>query len=189
MKNFKTLRDVPILSPLGFQKISAPAVIAEKIAQVYAELQPKERLEIFAGMEQFITNVEAKPPVALMSMDLVPEQRDDILLEFGSVFQDWVNVPIQPHCLYGIRSYKQGSILNLHVDRISTHHVSAIFCVDKSVVEDWALDICDHHGAWHKVYLNPGEMVLYESAICQHGRLQPLNGAFYNNLFVHYSLV
>lgn len=189
MTNFQTLRDVPILSPLGFQKMQAPAAIANKVQQAYAILKPAEKMETFAGMDKFITNITNQPPASLMSMDLVPELRDEIMGDFADILHDWVKVPIVPHCLYGIRSYKHGSALNLHVDRLSTHHVSAIFCVDKSVIEDWALDICDHNGNWHKVYLNPGEMVLYESAICQHGRLQPLNGAFYNNFFVHYSLV
>ena len=38
-----------------------------------------------------------------------------------------------------------------------------------------------------KVVLKPGEMVLYESAVVPHGRQFPLNGDFYDNLFVHFT--
>jgi prolyl 4-hydroxylase len=189
MKNFNTLRDIPILSPLGFQKMPIPEALFNKIQNAYTLLKSAEKEEVFEGRDKFITNSGDQPPVYLMPMDLYPALRDEILADFGDILQAWVKVPIQPLFLYGIRSYRHGSALSLHVDRIMTHHVSAIVCVDKAVVEDWALDICDHAGEWHNVYLNPGEMVLYESAICQHGRLKPLNGRFYNNLFVHYSLV
>ena len=36
------------------------------------------------------------------------------------------------------------------------------------------------------VTLKPGEMVMYEGAVVPHGRPYPLNGDFYENLFVHY---
>ena len=37
---------------------------------------------------------------------------------------------------------------------------------------DWGLNITDHDGNNHIVYLEPGEMILYESAICEHGRIE-----------------
>lgn len=187
-KHFSKLRDIPLLTEQGFKKMSVPQPILTKINELYSLLKPMERIEQFEGLEKYINNDLRKDTVYVMPLDLYPNMRDQVLLDFRDIFYDWVKVAIEPYCVYGIRSYKAGSVLNLHVDRLSTHHVSAIVCVDKSVIEDWALDICDHAGEWHKVYLNPGEMVLYESAICQHGRLKPLNGEFYNNLFVHYSL-
>jgi hypothetical protein len=188
MQKYNSMRDIPMLSPLGFQKMQAPKPLFDKILNAYALLKQTERQETFDGMDKFIPNAEKRHAAYLMSMDQCADKRDEILHDFAEIFTDWVHVPITPLFLYGIRSYKHGSSLSPHVDRLQTHHVSAIVCVDKSVNEDWALDICDHSGAWHQVYLEPGEIVLYESAICQHARFKPLNGAFYNNLFVHYSL-
>lgn len=34
--------------------------------------------------------------------------------------------------------------------------------------------------------MDEGDIVYYESARCLHGRMQPLDGAFYVNLFAHY---
>ena len=52
--------------------------------------------------------------------------------------------------------------------------------------EDWPLQIFDHSGKLHEVLLKPGEMVWYESASLVHGRVKPLNGSYFENLFVHY---
>jgi prolyl 4-hydroxylase len=188
MQTYNSIRDIPMLSPLGFQKMQAPKPLFDKILNAYALLKQNEQKEQFEGMDKFIPNTANQHAAFLMSMDQYADKRDEILRDFHPIFTNWVHVPIKPLFLYGIRSYKHGSSLAPHVDRLQTHHVSAIVCVDKQVNDDWALDICDHSGAWHQVYLNPGDIVLYESAICQHARFKPLNGAFYNNLFVHYSL-
>ena len=47
----------------------------------------------------------------------------------------------------------------------------------------------DNDGGQHAVLLEPGEMVWYESARAIHGRPQPLQGEYYDNLFIHYSPV
>ena len=39
-----------------------------------------------------------------------------------------------------------------------------------------------------EIFLKPGEMALYESAVVPHGRQFPFNGEFFDNLFVHYTL-
>ena len=62
-------------------------------------------------------------------------------------------------------------------------------CQHKDNGDDWPLDIKGHDGEWYKVYLEPGDMILYESAICPHGRLENFQGTYYRNFFVHYKLV
>ena len=37
-----------------------------------------------------------------------------------------------------------------------------------------------------KAYLEPGEMILLESAKIPHGRQYPLNGDYYDNLLIHF---
>ena len=70
------------------------------------------------------------------------------------------------------------------------------------VDEPWPLQILDHDGKHHNIYLKPGEMasllkfyayeqllpfqVWYESASLVHARSKPLNGSAFENLFVHY---
>ena len=44
----------------------------------------------------------------------------------------------------------------------------------------------DLNGNKLELFLEPGDLLLYESAKIFHGRQQPLNGDFYDNLFVHF---
>ena len=41
-------------------------------------------------------------------------------------------------------------------------------------------------GWWNEVFLEPGEMLFYESDILEHGRMYPLKGSKYANIFVHF---
>jgi hypothetical protein len=76
----------------------------------------------------------------------------------------------------------------MHTDTLETHHISSIIIVDKKVNKDWPLDIQDHNGNWHKIYAEPGDMILYESAICKHGRTEPFDGEYFRNFYTHYTL-
>ena len=93
-------------------------------------------------------------------------------------------------------------MLYTHLDKITTHVISVIINVAQKVnqvrkesdlpyhvsilMQPWPLYIMDHNGETHHVTLNPGEMMLYESAKLAHGRPLPLNGSYYDNIFVHF---
>ena len=66
--------------------------------------------------------------------------------------------------------YQDGSILRMHVDTANTHVISAIINVDQNVDEPWPLLILDHEENEHWITMEPGDMVLYESAKALHGR-------------------
>jgi hypothetical protein len=105
------------------------------------------------------------------------------------ILEEWSGIPkLVPTSFYGIRVYTRGNILRNHVDRASTHVISVIFNVDQECDEDndWPLEIYDHDGNAHQIFLKPGEMALYESATCVHGRPTPLNGRYFANAFIHY---
>ena len=105
--------------------------------------------------------------------------------ELQPLLEAWVAKPLQMTFVYGIREYQQGAMLDMHVDKRDTHLVSAILNVAQAVTTDWPLEIHDHFGRRHTALLKPGEMLLYESARLKHGRPQPLDGAYFANIFVH----
>jgi hypothetical protein len=144
-----------------------------------------------ADINQWIYSKQDNSSVVdIMSLDNHPDVTESLHKELLAVHRDFIgNELIEPVAVYGIRSYKNGSHLTTHVDRIETHHVSSIIIVDKKVTNDWPLDIMDHAGNWHKVYANVGDMILYESAVCEHGRKEAFQGEFFRNLFIHYQLV
>lgn len=46
--------------------------------------------------------------------------------------------------------------------------------------------MADHSGNVHTLNLQPGELVMYESAVCAHARPRPLQGSHYTNLFMRF---
>jgi hypothetical protein len=52
--------------------------------------------------------------------------------------------------------------------------------------EPWPLVIEDMHGNTHEVFLETGDMILYESSKCFHGRPERFNGKWYSSIFTHY---
>eukprot|EP00968_Pinguiococcus_pyrenoidosus_P006249 scaffold427_cov263-Pinguiococcus_pyrenoidosus.AAC.13 len=101
------------------------------------------------------------------------------------IIEKWTGKELKSTSLYGIRVYHNGAILASHCDRLPLVS-SAIINVDQDVDEPWPLEIYDHSGKAHNVTMAPGDMVLYESHVCVHGRPFPLKGRYYANLFVHF---
>jgi prolyl 4-hydroxylase len=58
--------------------------------------------------------------------------------------------------------------------------------VDQAADRPWPLLILDHNDNEHFVHMEPGDMVLYESAKLLHGRPEPFVGEHYDNIFAHY---
>ena len=118
--------------------------------------------------------------------DLSTELRSSIHESLQEPLENWSQIQLEPTFVYGIREYKEGAILVPHRDRDETHIVSAIINIDKEVSEDWPLVIEDHNQKKHEVFLDPGEVLFYESAKLLHGRPYPLKGKSYSNIFCHY---
>jgi len=103
--------------------------------------------------------------------------------------QNWIgnNVTLENTDIYGMRRYEDGARLLSHVDREATHAASLIVNVAQSNIrEPWTVEIYDHADRLHEIEMSPGDIVYYESARCLHGRMKPLRGDYYVNLFTHY---
>lgn len=86
-----------------------------------------------------------------------------------------------------MRRYEDGARLLTHVDRESTHAASIIMNIAQAGVRTpWKVEIYDFANRLHEIEMDPGDIVYYESARCLHGRMRPLDGAYYVNLFAHY---
>ena len=190
-KTFKTSADLPKLTPLGFKVVKVPNNTWRLIQEAYKLLQNVKTVETWNGMETFIHDAEGKKiDLEIFNMDNCFRIKEIIQEELLPIHQEFIEYKeaIKPLWIYGIRSYVRGSVLESHTDTLATHHVSSIIIVDKQVDKDWPLDIQDHDGNWHKIYAEPGDMILYESATNKHGRLEPFEGEFYRNFYLHYSL-
>ena len=102
----------------------------------------------------------------------------------------WSRIPVLEHkATYGVRTYKHGSKLTPHTDRYLTHVISAIIHVEKREVrQEWPLHVVPHDASHvQSLFLtDTADCLFYESATVPHGRLEPLDGEEYSNLFAHF---
>jgi len=113
--------------------------------------------------------------------------KDRLSKELQDILEDWYgDGELELTSIYGVRKYTNGSVLRMHVDTVQTHVVSAIINVDQEVDKDWPLIILDHDENERTVIMEPGDMLLYESAKLLHGRPEPFLGKRYENIFIHY---
>ena len=99
----------------------------------------------------------------------------------------WTGVEMDLTDIYGMRRYEEGARLLTHTDREETHAASLIINVAQGAVRNpWKVEIYDFADRLHEVEMAPGDIVYYESARCLHGRMRPLDGEYYVNLFAHY---
>ena len=175
----------------GFKKVKIPINLYKKMLEWYLLNKDKAINEILliSSLSNIIRNVY-KPDINTKIVHLHSDKKlltefNDTMLEMCS---DWSKQDDLVHTsTYGIRVYEDGDILQSHTDRPNTHIISAICSIyQEDMKEPWGLQIKDHNGWWHEVFLEPGEMVFYESDILEHGRMYPLKGKSYANLFVHF---
>jgi len=132
----------------------------------------------------------------VVTMHLVDLSRDarasrSVDNEMSEILQWWTNRRLKPTSTFGVRVYRRGSTLLNHVDRKDSHIVSAVLQVAQDVDEDegWPLEVLSGTKDCYEVYLQPGQMVLYEGARFKHGRPMVFRGDEFANLFVHYAPV
>lgn len=190
MITFNKSKDLPILNPIGFTVVDVPTKTFSLIQSIYDMLKVNIELEPLAepGNNGVLQNTNNQHATEIMSIDDLGPIKDEILNQLKSTHEEWSGQKLIPYTVYGIRSYKRNSYLKSHIDRVDTHHISSIIIVDKKCDKDWPLDIKDHQGNWHQIYANIGQMILYESAKCEHGRMTPFEGEYFRNMFVHYKL-
>lgn len=113
-------------------------------------------------------------------------EKERLVGELIHIFQEWYGAPLAATSVYGVRRYRTGAILRMHLDTINTHAVSAIINVGQQTEEDWPLVILDHTGIERTISMQPGDLLLYESAKLVHGRPSVFKGDFYDNIFMHF---
>ena len=140
--------------------------------------------------------------VLMDKIDLDAREQVDVKLalvrEMREVLQWWTNKVLRHTSTFGLRIYHRGSMLINHFDRADTHLASAVLQIGQDVDEGggWPLEIvlpAGHATPGHEnasvveVYLQPGEMVLYEGARIKHGRPMRFRGESFGNIFTHFA--
>lgn len=175
----------------GFAKIAAPPAVWEILNGFWLENKGaavRENSELNTPSNFLF---QSSPQiVSLLNRTLggTKSFRQRIWQAARPTLEEWSGQRLAPSSVYGIRVYQRNAMLHPHVDRTNLV-LSAIVNIDQEVDEPWPLEIYNHQGIAHNVTLNPGEMLLYESASCIHGRPFPLQGRFYANAFLHFEAI
>jgi len=191
---------VPQFHKVGFEKMRLPKdLYAQILTNRKKLLMSKKAWSIeycVPGMQNCNRIVESETAeecheVSRENYFYLPLDKNTLENIFGSLLplaEKWIDYKTKliGTSVYGIRKYTRGSKLAAHVDHLKTHVISAIINIQQDVDAEWPLQIFDHAGNLHEVLLKPGEMIWYESAKLVHGRAEPLNGSYFENLFVHY---
>jgi len=124
-------------------------------------------------------------------IDIPPALRTELIEGVQPIHEEWAGgIPLTHTAFYGIRAYENGSTLAMHVDRANTHVISAVMHIARDYgVETgggWPIEIVDLDGNQQEVELQPGQMLLYESSKCYHGRPKAFNGKYYASAFMHF---
>eukprot|EP00522_Entomoneis_paludosa_P006882 CAMPEP_0172440930 /NCGR_PEP_ID=MMETSP1065-20121228/1538_1 /TAXON_ID=265537 /ORGANISM="Amphiprora paludosa, Strain CCMP125" /LENGTH=444 /DNA_ID=CAMNT_0013190047 /DNA_START=54 /DNA_END=1388 /DNA_ORIENTATION=+ len=172
----------------GFKKIKAPEAVFSLIKEFWDQNRDQVIPE-FTRVSPYHNSWDAPPDILHVANPELEGGGPPLLAAISDaardVLQEWTGQILAPSSVYGIRVYKNNSILSPHVDRIPLI-CSAIINVDQDVEEDWFLEVYDHDGVAHNVTMEPGDMVLYESHSTIHGRPFPMKGKHYANIFIHF---
>jgi len=91
-----------------------------------------------------------------------------------------------------MRKYTKDAQMQIHVDPITSHLLSAIIFVKSSPAcetsdcEDWPIQILDNNDALHEIVMKPGQVLFYESARTPCARIKPFSGESYITLYAHF---
>ena len=109
------------------------------------------------------------------------------MVELKPMHEAWSGAELVANNAYGLRVYRNQSRLLMHVDESTTHVISSILHVGHDPDgEPWPLVIEDLRGNTNEVHLEAGDVLLYESSKCFHGRPARYVGGWYSSLFTHY---
>lgn len=173
----------------GFLKIRAPEKLRKLLTDYWEANKHNMKKESWPAGNTY-TNHWAAPTYMVSIEDTGlrgggQSLKKDVWEAARETIEEWTGMELIPTSQYGIRVYTEGAILSPHVDRMPLVS-SAIVNVAQDVDEDWPLEVYGRDGNAVNVTMHPGDMVLYESHSLLHGRVFPLKGRYYANIFIHF---
>lgn len=168
---------LPHFTQKGFEVVPTPDEVHKRLRVAYLMGLPHTRQE-----EGDVNYLPSGDPDFIDIGNLAFE----MAAELQGIHEEWCQRDLEVVAAYGLRIYRRGQMLRWHSDVPDTHVISSIIHIEHVSDEPWPLHIEDHDGVEHQVCLEPGQMLLYESATCAHARPTPFAGEHYGSLFVHF---
>jgi len=173
-------RMMPKFTENQFDVVKAPKDIHDKLFTRFHKMLPTAQLESSA---QELSGVIGENHALFFPQE---ELNYEVLHALKPMFEEWAGVELEPTSVYGVRVYRDGSILRDHLDVLETHVISGILHIASDVDEPYEIQIEDGKGKMGSVNLKEGDLMFYESAKCYHQRKIPMKGRYYASIFMHY---
>jgi len=169
----------------GFLKMDMPAAMKAHLDNFYAE--KRDTAQVHDHIPGGYTNNDLYP-FDHINLDYNRDTHQHVIDHMHPIMEWWTNMTLEHTSTFGVRIYKRHSMLINHVDREDTHLASAVIQVAQTVDANggWPLEVYLPDGAVGEVFLQPGEMVLYEGAWLRHGRPMRFRGTEFANIFSHF---
>jgi len=148
------------------------------------ELHMKEHDHVHGN----ITN-RHKVSMDKLHLEHFPHAHRAVVNEMQEVLEWWTQKHLKHTLTGGIRIYRRGAMVVNHMDRKHSHIVSAVLQVHQVTDKNggWPFEVLHpHRSGVTEVYLQPGEMLLYEGARLEHGRPMRFRGEEFANAFSHF---
>jgi prolyl 4-hydroxylase len=181
---------LPTFHPVGFEKVRMQLDCVDAIKQ-WLLAHADDNAANDAWTNEFFINEQIESGMRTKHLNIhnaPAELLNDLRDKFNDIIAKWIEykTPLVHTATYGIRKYLRGSHLANHYDKKNTHVLSAIIHLDDVSDKPWNLYIEDHHFRPHNVTMEYGDIVLYESTTCLHGRPTPFEGDSHCNMYVHF---
>jgi hypothetical protein len=185
-EHLRQTRVLPRLTHEGGLATKLPAALKAALVQEFHRRRGSRQREADPALVTFSS--EALRPE--MTWLTASRAETDVRSWLQKALAQWCKLPKLEHqATYGVRTYKRGSTLQPHVDRFSTHVVSAIVHVASAGLRsDWPLELLPHEASHVQEVFFGGDVdcLFYESAVVPHGRSKSLDGDEYSNIFFHF---
>ena len=128
---------------IGFKKVRAPDSAWKPLADFYERNKNKMKPESWGRGNTYVNNWVV--PTQMISFEDTSLRggvavKNQIWNAMKPLLEEWVGQKLMPTSLYGIRVYKEGSILSTHVDRLPLV-TSCIINVDQDLEEPWPIEV------------------------------------------------
>jgi prolyl 4-hydroxylase len=179
-RNMYQPRSVVNYTETGFLKVKAPEALFRELVAFW-ETNKNEWVEEWPGkLSTYHNSWEAPTRIVRIENGTLVGGGNGLVRRIGDavrpVLEAWTGMKLARASAYGVRAYRNGSILAPHLDRLPLVVSAIVNVAQDSVEEPWPLELYDHEGVAHNVTVEPGDMVLYESHSVIHGRPFPLRG-------------
>jgi prolyl 4-hydroxylase len=182
---YNNISELPKCTEKGYDIIKCPKETFDAIIYAYEQLKPFKKEEIYPQKDKIIYGQGITSEI--LPIDIVQNFAPRLLELFRPLSEQFCSKKLVGTGAYGIRSYLNGVSVIPHFDEMNSHHICSILIVDKNLNDapDWPLTIFDGEEE-HKVYAEVGDIIIFESARLEHGRIETFQGDFFRNMFFYY---